>query len=69
MPKLLVHGAKDAIVPYSLGKKLFELAPEPKFFYQLAAAGHNDLYEVGGDAYLLALKRFIETAPEKNLAK
>jgi fermentation-respiration switch protein FrsA (DUF1100 family) len=69
IPKLFVHGARDAIVPYKLGKKLFDQAPEPKIFHQVAEAGHNDLHEVGGEDYFLALKRFIETAPEKSLAK
>ncbi|AEB10379.1 alpha/beta hydrolase [Desulfobacca acetoxidans] len=69
VPKLLVHGECDRIVPCYLGKKLFDLAPEPKIFYQLAGAGHNNLDVVGGDAYFLFLKRFIETAPEKRVAK
>ncbi len=68
-PKLFIHGARDTIVPEKLGRKLFDLAPEPKIFHQLAGAGHNDLHEVGGEAYFLMLKRFIETAPEKTLAK
>ncbi len=69
MPKLIVHGARDTIVPATLGQKLYELAPEPKTFHRLAEAGHNDIFAAGGPEYLHLLKRFIATAPEKTLAK
>jgi len=69
IPKLVVHGARDDIVPYHLGQKLYDLAAEPKTFHTVTGAGHNDLYEVGGEAYFLFLKSFIEKAPEKSLAK
>ncbi len=69
IPKLFVHGGRDSIVPYKLGKKLFDHAPEPKIFHHMPGAGHNDLHDMGGEAYFQLLKRFIENAPEKNLAK
>ena len=33
LPILIMHGKKDKIVPFKMGKKLFELANEPKFSY------------------------------------
>lgn len=60
MPKLFLHGTEDRIVPYKLGRKLFEAAAEPKEFYDIQGAGHNDTYSVGGPAYFEALGRFIK---------
>ena len=33
IPILIMHGKKDRIVPFKMGKKLHDLANEPKFFY------------------------------------
>ena len=33
IPILIMHGEKDSIVPFQMGKKIFEKANEPKFFY------------------------------------
>lgn len=41
-PLLQIHGEKDKIIPYKLGRKLFEAANEPKQFVTKAGAGHND---------------------------
>lgn len=59
MPKLFLHGTKDEIVPYTLGRKLFDAASEPKEFYDIKGAGHNDTYTVGGKSYFQALQGFI----------
>ena len=32
-PILIMHGKKDKIVPFHMGKKVFEKANEPKFSY------------------------------------
>jgi hypothetical protein len=46
-PILVVHGARDNVVPFDLGRRLFDAAPEPKQSLFLADAGHNDLYGYG----------------------
>ena len=61
-PLLVLHGDRDEVVPFSHGKKVFDAAPEPKWFYAIAGAGHNDTYLVGGDTYFAALRRHIERA-------
>ena len=33
IPILIMHGKKDNIVPFKMGKKLYDLANNPKFFY------------------------------------
>ncbi len=60
-PKLFVHSPADEVVPYALGRKLFEAAPEPKRFYEVKNAPHNSTYLVGGKSYLEALRSFIQT--------
>ena len=64
-PILFFHGDRDAIIPYPLGRALFEAAPLPKDFETLAGAGHNDTLEVGGPPYFARIARFLdEVAPE-----
>lgn len=63
IPLLIMHGDRDEIVPYSQGRRIFEAAREPKTFYTISGAGHNDTYEVGGRAYFEAIARFIEDLP------
>lgn len=60
MPILVVHGDRDTIVPIHLGRQVFEAAREPKSFYLVQGADHNDLYLVGGKPYFQRLKRFAE---------
>ena len=50
-PLLVFHGELDEIVPHRMGKELFERAPQPKSFYSITGAGHNDTYGAGGAAY------------------
>ena len=59
LPKLFLHGTRDEVVPYDLGRKLFDSAVEPKTFYPIEGAGHNDTYILGGRDYFNALSLFI----------
>jgi hypothetical protein len=59
-PILIVHGTRDEVVPFSMGQRLFEAAPEPKFFFPVEDAGHNDVVEVGGEGLLDHLRSFLE---------
>ena len=58
-PVLFFHGDRDDVVPYALGRRLFDAAPEPKSFETLAGAGHNDTVQVGGRAYLERIAAFL----------
>jgi len=59
VPILIVHGTRDETVPFEMGRQLFAAAPEPKRFYPVEGAGHNNLMEVGGNDYLACLKTFV----------
>ncbi len=61
MPKLIIHGDLDRIIPFSMGKRLFEAAPEPKAFYAIEGAGHNDTWIIGGNRYFEILKGFVQS--------
>jgi len=55
-PLLVLHGKLDSIVPFSMGKKVFEKANEPKFKYFI----DNDDHMVRYDQKLLdIIKKFI----------
>ena len=58
-PIMVLHGDSDEIVPFEMGREVFEAAPEPKRFYRISGAGHNDTYAVGGAPYLDALGSFL----------
>ena len=47
-PLTVIHGTEDSIIPFSQGKELFGLAPEPKKFIPVEGADHNDLINVLG---------------------
>ncbi|HEU4648528.1 MAG TPA: alpha/beta hydrolase [Gemmatimonadales bacterium] len=53
-PLLFLHARGDNIVPPELGRALYELAPEPKRFVELAG-GHNDAYVADPAAYFDAI--------------
>ena len=68
-PLLVLHGDRDDIVPFRQGKKVFDAAPQPKAFYTIVGAGHNDTYLVGGDLYFQALREHIESAESSRRTK
>ena len=58
VPILIMHGEVDKIVPYAMGKKMYELANEPKFFYSQEYGDHMIEYD---EKLLLSLKKFIQS--------
>ena len=60
-PVLLVHSRDDEIIPFTQGRKLFEIANEPKRFLQIRG-GHNDGFLVSGRAYVDGLDAFLTTS-------
>ena len=52
-PIVFLHGTDDRVVPFSHGRRLYDLAPQPKRFVEVEGADHNDLVAVYGiEAYL-----------------
>jgi uncharacterized protein len=59
MPILIVHGRDDEMIPYAHGRRLFEIAREPKQFLDLLG-GHNGGFVQTGEAYVKGLEGFVE---------
>lgn len=57
-PKLIIHGKEDEIVTFSMGRKLFDAAKDPKYFFPVEGAGHNDTFIVGGRRYFETVSAF-----------
>ena len=56
-PLLQIHGDGDTVVPYWLGRRLFERANEPKEFVTTPEGDHNDLRS---EAYYKKVREFFE---------
>jgi len=62
-PVLVVHGARDTLIPIAHGRALFDVAKPPKTFVELPERGHGDMagpeFEAGLIEFLgsLALSR------------
>jgi hypothetical protein len=64
-PILVLHSQADEVVPFDLGRRLFEAAPQPKHFVDLTPARHNDPHLVVPDLYFRALGAFLTSLAEK----
>ncbi len=60
MPLLIFHGNRDGIIPFYHGKHLFEAAKEPKDFFTVRGAGHNNILYFAGNEYWNTLHQFLE---------
>lgn len=57
-PLLIVHGAKDALIPIRHGRTLFAAAMEPKVFVELSDRGHNEMH---GPEFEAGVRKFLES--------
>jgi fermentation-respiration switch protein FrsA (DUF1100 family) len=64
-PKLFIHSPADEMVPYRFGRALYDAAPEPKQFYEVKGASHNETDSVGGRAYFDAIAKFVRDCAPK----
>lgn len=61
-PILIIHGVRDTVIPFDMGKKVFDAATEPKTFLPVANGDHSDCYIAGGADYWNAWKRLLQRA-------
>lgn len=59
-PLLQSHGTADRVIPYKLGRKLFQAAGDPKRFVTIRGGDHNDPQ---GEEYYRVLDEFIASLP------
>ncbi|MGA8028468.1 MAG: alpha/beta hydrolase [Bryobacteraceae bacterium] len=64
-PLLVIHGDADEIVPFSQGQGVFQAANEPKEFWAVSGAHHNELLEVASAVYVVRLRSFYRSLVRK----
>ena len=65
IPKLIIHSLNDEIVPFRLGRKLYEVSSEPKDFLQIQG-GHNSNFYESEDLLRKKIGDFIKNLKEVN---
>jgi fermentation-respiration switch protein FrsA (DUF1100 family) len=60
-PLLFIHGDQDAILPVRYSRTMFAEALEPKQYYEIKGAGHNDIGFTDLAGFRNALIRFVES--------
>ncbi len=55
---LVIHGTEDEVISFWHGKKLFDQAPQPKSYFWVEAAGHNNLLDFAGQTYWDTIDEF-----------
>jgi uncharacterized protein len=58
-PLLVLHGRQDRVVPFAQGRALYDAARGPRRFFEVAAAGHENLPAFGS---LDVVIRFVRSA-------
>ena len=64
VPTLIVHGRGDRIIPFAMSERLAKLA-KGRVTTLWLETDHNDLFDLGGDAILPALKHFLDELPPR----
>ena len=64
-PLLIIHGPQDTVIPLAMGQTLFAHANEPKRFYPVTGADHNEVAVVGGRPYMQAMDAFLREVAGK----
>jgi len=59
-PTLIFHGTADMLVPIKMGHDVAAAAGGPVEFVMIEGAGHNDTYDMGGNAYKAKLAAFVK---------
>lgn len=59
VPALVVHGDADSIIPYQLGRELYEAMPGDKRFFAIKGGDHNDAAAADPGAYWAAVDEFV----------
>jgi pimeloyl-ACP methyl ester carboxylesterase len=62
VPALYIHGTADEIVPFEMGRRLFDATAGFKRFAAIDGGRHDDNAVVGGRAFRAAISAFVEEA-------
>ena len=64
VPLLVIHGARDEVVPVSQGLQLFESARQPKTLFQVEGGHHGDSLSRDHGAFRKRMLSWLESAME-----
>ena len=59
-PVMVIHGQEDTLIPIWHGQALYDKAKQPKTYYPVPNAEHNNLIMVAGEEYWIQLHNFID---------
>jgi uncharacterized protein len=59
-PILIIHGTRDELVPFAMAAKLAAAAKGKVTRYNAEGAGHNDIFETGGQPLLNQINQFLK---------
>lgn len=61
VPVLMLHGDRDRVIPFALGRELFDQVTAPKQFVTIPGGDHNDAAPPDPTAYWAAIDGFTAT--------
>ena len=56
----MIHGEKDSYIRPSMAKALHDAAREPKDFWLVSGARHNQNLEIAGEEYTRRVREFFD---------
>jgi len=66
-PTLIIHGTKDDVIPYFMGKEIFENIKGEKYFTKIEDGNHNNLEYVNPVLYWNSIDQFVNKKNKKNI--
>jgi len=66
IPRLVMHGTDDTVVPFSMGEELRDCTEPKSRFHAIEEAGHMNTYVIGGDEYADVVSKFIDSCIERS---
>ena len=61
VPVLQLHGDRDSVIPFTLGRELFDRLTVPKQFVTIRGGDHNDVLPADPTAYWPAIDAFVKS--------
>ena len=58
-PVLVIHGNRDSVVPFALGRELYDALGTSKQFIEISGADHNDLMDASRTDYWRPVLEFV----------
>lgn len=59
VPVLVMHGKRDRVIPFALGRELYDGLTVPKRFFVSETAGHSEIPSIEGARYYEAVHEFL----------